>query len=83
MMYYLCNFRAANNYKSSKMIFVIITSLIAPHLDEDGDDEHIPPDKNEVMAQLRILSAKLADLSTCNDLITKQVCFVNINLEIL
>ena len=41
--------------------------------DEDVDDEHIPPDKNEVMSQVRILSAKLADLSTCNDLITKQV----------
>ncbi|CAH1233259.1 OSBP [Branchiostoma lanceolatum] len=38
--------------------------------DEDGQS-HTSPDKNEIQNTLRILSAKLEDLNTCNDLIAK------------
>ena len=41
--------------------------------DEDDDDSGGggQPDKAELQNQLRTLSAKLEDLTTCNDLITK------------
>ncbi|XP_078681387.1 oxysterol-binding protein 1-like isoform X2 [Branchiostoma floridae x Branchiostoma belcheri] len=41
-----------------------------PDDDEDGQS-HTSPDKNEIQNTLRILSAKLEDLNTCNDLIAK------------
>ena len=39
--------------------------------DDDEEESHSQPDKNELQNTLRTLSAKLEDLSTCNDLITK------------
>eukprot|EP00058_Branchiostoma_floridae_P014061 XP_002599549.1 hypothetical protein BRAFLDRAFT_77653 [Branchiostoma floridae] len=39
--------------------------------DDDDGQSHTSPDKNEIQNTLRILSAKLEDLNTCNDLIAK------------
>ena len=39
--------------------------------DDDEDDNHAQPDRNELQNTLRTLNAKLEDLNTCNDLITK------------
>ena len=39
--------------------------------DDEDEETHSQPDKNELQNALRTLSAKLEDLSTCNDLITK------------
>ena len=38
---------------------------------DDDDDPAIKPDKNEIHNTLRSLSAKMEDLTTCNDLITR------------
>ena len=39
--------------------------------DDEDEEVHAQPDKNELQNTIRTLSAKLEDLSTCNDLITK------------
>jgi hypothetical protein len=39
--------------------------------DEDKEDIVSPADKNELMNMVRTLQAKMEDLNTCNDLITK------------
>ncbi|ELT99009.1 hypothetical protein CAPTEDRAFT_179200 [Capitella teleta] len=39
--------------------------------DDEDEETHTQPDKNELQNTIRTLSAKLEDLSTCNDLITK------------
>ena len=39
--------------------------------DEDKDEIVSPADKNELMNMVRALQAKMEDLNTCNDLITK------------
>ncbi|XP_019613975.1 PREDICTED: oxysterol-binding protein 1-like, partial [Branchiostoma belcheri] len=47
-------------------------ALSSPYPDDDEDGQsHTSPDKNEIQNTLRILSAKLEDLNTCNDLIAK------------
>jgi len=51
--------------------------------DEDDEDVHVQPDKNEVQNALRTLSAKLEDLSTCNDLITKHGAALQRALSVL
>ena len=49
--------------------------------DEDDDDSGGggQPDKAELQNQLRTLSAKLEDLTTCNDLITKHGAALQVN----
>ena len=46
----------------------IIASIVS---DDDFDEEESQPDKNELASTLRTLSAKLDDLNTCNELISK------------
>ena len=39
--------------------------------DDEEENQALQPDKNELQNTLRTLGAKLEDLNTCNDLITK------------
>ncbi|KAL2310101.1 hypothetical protein Nmel_006340 [Mimus melanotis] len=47
------------------------TPLPFPPADDSGDESVSQTDKTELQSTLRILSSKVEDLSTCNDLIAK------------
>ena len=46
-------------------------AVCVAHTDDEEENQALQPDKNELQNTLRTLGAKLEDLNTCNDLITK------------